>query len=79
LKSIDLTAKPVVDGIRLNTTVDIPVTVDTWILATAVGPTDAQGGSSALWPVVQAPVPPFAITNPIWVDYDNDGLIKPLR
>jgi hypothetical protein len=79
LKTIDLTAKPVVDGIRLNTTVDIPVTVDTWILATVVGPIDSQGGSRALWPVVQAPVPPFAITNPIWVDYNNDGVITPLR
>jgi len=79
VQSIDLSAAPVVDGLRSSTTVDIPVTVDTWILATVTGPTDSQGNSHALWPVVQAPVPPYAITNPIWVDYDTDGMIKPLR
>ena len=38
-----------------------------WLLATVRGPVDASGQSHALWPVVQEPVPPYAITNPIWV------------
>ena len=78
-KTISLVAAPVVDGLRYGAVVDIPVSTDTWLLATVRGVTDSQGVSHALWPVVQEQVPPYAITNPIWIDTDTDGKITPLR
>ena len=76
MKPIDLTGAPVVDGLRFGGSVDIPISpaVDTWLLATVRG-----GGSHALWPVVQLDVPPYAITNPIWIDADGKPGITPLR
>ncbi len=59
---------------RLSATVDVPTPRDTWLVVTARG-----ADPRALWPVVQAYVPPFAITNPIWVDADGDGNVSPLR
>ena len=58
--------------------VDLVVAKDTWVLATVRGPVRADGTSGALWPVVQTPQPPFAITNPIWVDANADGVVSPL-
>jgi hypothetical protein len=58
---------------------DIPVTVDTWLLAVVRGPIDNSRQSFALWPVVQSTMPPFAITNPIWIDADANGVWTPLR
>jgi hypothetical protein len=80
VKTIDLKAGPVVDGLRYGAVVDVlmPAT-DTWLIATARGVTDSQGVSHALWPVVQEQFPPYAITNPIWVDVTGDGKITPLR
>ena len=76
VKPIDLTGAPVVDGLRFGGSVDIPISpaVDTWLIATVRG-----GGSHALWPVVQLDVPPYAITNPIWIDADGKPGITPLR
>ena len=65
--------------LRYSGTVDIPVAQDTWLIATVRGPVDASGFSHALWPVVEQPLPPFAITNPIWIDFDGDGVVTPLR
>ena len=81
IASIDLSARAVTRALRYSQTVDIPISpaVDTWILATVRGVTDSQGNSSALWPVVQNNLPPYAITNPIWIDADGDGTITPLR
>ncbi|MGZ6143095.1 MAG: hypothetical protein ACXWLM_07135, partial [Myxococcales bacterium] len=78
---IDLTGAPIVDGQRLGVVRDIVISpaVDTWLIATVRGATDSQGVSHALWPVVQEQVPPYAITNPIWIDTDGDGAITPLR
>jgi hypothetical protein len=59
----------------LDTTVDLPVAVDGWIVAVAVGaeplPVDVIGA------VKGGQVRPFAITNPIWIDADGDSQIKP--
>ena len=67
-------------GVTLDTTVDIPVTPPTWLIATVRGPIDpVTHDSHALWPVVQSPVPPFAITNPIWIDANADNIWTPLR
>ncbi|MFN2548455.1 MAG: CehA/McbA family metallohydrolase [Myxococcales bacterium] len=76
VRTIGLTGAPVVDGLRYGAVVDIPISpaADTWLIATARG-----ADVHALWPVVQEPVPPYAITNPIWIDADNDGTITPLR
>src|SRR5205814_2025157 len=38
-----------------------------------------NGGGPALRPVVQLDVPPYAITNPIWIDADGKPGITPLR
>lgn len=65
--------------LRYHGTIDLAVAADTWLVATVRGPADSAGVSHALWPVVEAPVPPFAITNPIWVDYDGDGVVTQLR
>jgi hypothetical protein len=65
--------------LRYHATVDVQTPADTWLVATVRGPVDADGLSHALWPVVEAPLPPFAITNPIWVDADGDGVVRPLR
>jgi len=79
-KSIDLSADPALSTLRLNTKVDITLgTADTWLLATVRGPVDSQFESHALWPVVQEPVPPYAITNPIFIDTNGDGVFTPLR
>jgi len=80
VQSIDLSGLPVTGTIRLDTAVDIATSgADFWLLATARGPVDASGQSHALWPVIQEPVPPYAITNPIFVDADGDGKFTPLR
>ena len=57
------------NGVTLDTTVDVPVTASNrWILATVRGPINtATRLSTALWPVVESGLPPYAITNPIWV------------
>ncbi len=65
--------------LRYHATVDLQTPVDTWLVATVRGPVDSSGLSHALWPVVEAPLPPFALTNPIWVDADGDGVVTPLR
>jgi hypothetical protein len=79
-KSIDLSASPSNLVLRLDTTVDIPVTLDTWLLATVRGPIDPLTHvSHALWPVVEQEVPPYAIADPIWIDANGDGTITPLR
>ena len=65
--------------VRYRGTVDVETPVDTWLVATVRGPVDSSGFSHALWPVVEAPLPPFAITNPIWIDADGDGVVTPLR
>lgn len=76
--SIDLSTLPVTSAVRYDGAIDIPTSgVDFWIVATVRGPTDVNGQSSALWPVIQEPVPPFAITNPIFVDADADGRFNP--
>jgi hypothetical protein len=76
--SIDLTQGPYKDSgtavRRLLTTVAVPVPVDSWLVVTARG-NDVQ----ALRPVVELDVPPYAITNPIWVDADGDGIVKPVK
>ncbi len=64
---------------RYHGTVELQTPTDTWLIATVRGPVDSVGASRALWPVVEKPLPPFAITNPIWIDADGDGLITPLR
>jgi len=81
VKTIDLTGAPIVDGLRYGAVVDVPIApaVDTWLIATVRGVTDSQGQSHALWPVVQLPWPPYAITNPIWIDADGKPGITPLR
>lgn len=80
VKTIALATAPVVDGLRYGATVDVAMpSADTWVIATVRGVTDSQGKSHALWPVVQADVPPYAITNPIWIDVTGDGAITPLR
>ena len=76
--SLDLTQGPYQDTgasvRRLSTTVDVPTPRDTWLVVTVRG-----ADPHALWPVVQASVPPFAISNPIWVDADGDGKVTPLK
>ncbi len=79
VQSFDLSALPVTGPVRLSKIYPIPVTVDTWLLATVRGPIDNQRQSFALWPVVQSGMPPFAITNPIWIDANGDGVWTPLR
>jgi hypothetical protein len=85
VKAIDLTAGKYADSgqnvVRLSATFDIPLPDgDTWLIATARGPVDPTTGlSHALWPVVESPLPPFAITNPIWIDANGDGKLTPLR
>ena len=79
IPSIDLSGLPATQTLRYSQVVDLPVSTDNWILATVRGVTDSQGHSSALWPVVQGQLPPYAITNPIWIDADADGKITPLR
>jgi hypothetical protein len=79
-QSIDMSGLPVTSALRLDTAVDIATSgTDFWLLATVRGPMDSQGYSHALWPVVQAAVPPYAITNPIFVDADGNGVFNPLR
>jgi len=52
------TSAPAVTGpVRLSKIYPIPVTVDTWLLATVRGPIDNQRQSFALWPVVQSGMP----------------------
>ncbi len=65
--------------LRYRGTVDIATPSDTWLIATVRGPVDSSGFSHALWPVVEKPLPPFAITNPIWIDANGDGVVTPLR
>ena len=76
--SIDLTQGTFKDTgakvLRLSTTVSVSTPRDTWLVVTARGT-----NPHALWPVVGFEVPPYAITNPIWVDADGDGTVKPLR
>jgi len=76
--SIDLTKAPFKDTgakvVRLSTTVPVSTPRDTWLVVTARG-----ANPKALWPVVGVDVPPYAITNPIWVDADGDGKVTPLR
>ena len=81
IASIDLSGLPATQTLRYRQTVDIPIApaVDNWILATVRGVTDAQGNSQALWPVVQGQVPPYAITNPIWIEVDGLPGITPLK
>ena len=81
IPSIDLSGRAVTRALRYNQAVDIPISpaADNWIVATVRGATDNQGNSHALWPVVQGQVPPYAITNPIWIDVDGDGKITPLK
>jgi hypothetical protein len=85
VKSIDLTTGKYADSgqnvVRLSATFDIPLPDgDTWLIATARGPVDPTTGlSHALWPVVESPLPPFAITNPIWIDANGDGILTALR
>ena len=80
--SLDLTQPPYLDDgtkvQRVATTVNVPMTTDNWVVATVRGPIDNQSNSNALWPVVQTQVPPFAISNPIWVDADGDGISSPV-
>jgi hypothetical protein len=85
VRSIDLTAGKYAENsnsvIRLEATVDIPLPDgDTWLIATARGTIDKTTGlSHALWPVVETDLPPFAITNPIWIDANGDGIVAALR
>ncbi len=80
--SLDLTQPPYLDNgtqvQRVATTVNIPMTKDNWVVTTVRGPLNIDGISNALWPVVQTQVPPFAISNPIWVDADGDGISSPV-
>jgi len=80
--SLDLTQPPYLDDgtqvQRVSTTVNVPIATDTWVVATVRGPVDANGNSNALWPVVETTVPPFAVSNPIWVDADGDGVSSPV-
>jgi hypothetical protein len=76
--SLDLTSGPYQDTgakvQRVSTTVQVPTPVDTWLVVTVRG-----ANADALWPVVQSRLPPFALSNPIWVDANGDGQITPLR
>ncbi len=59
------------DGVRLDQTLRVPVDHDGFVVAVV-------RGSTALGPVVElagAPLPPLAITNPVWIDADGDGRI----
>ena len=73
-QSIDLSGDAGASVVRLNRTVDLAVASDTWVLATVRG-----NDVHALWPVVQAAVPAYAITNPIFIDANGDGQFNPLR
>jgi hypothetical protein len=78
--SVDLRSAPSTQVVRYDDTVSVPVTADTWFLVTVRGPVDSTTGfSNALWPVVQTSDPLFAITNPIYIDYDADGVWTPIR
>ena len=69
-----------VEDIRLRKPSDTSrALVDTFVVVTVRGPVDSQGLSSALWPVIERPLPPFAITNPIWIDTNGDGVLDPLK
>jgi hypothetical protein len=60
------------DGVRLEKTLHIPVGRDTFLVGVV-------RGSSSLEPVVHspsAPLPPLAVSNPIWIDFDGDGEIS---
>ena len=78
--SDDLSTLPVTPVKRLDKTYSLAVTADTWFLVTVRGPVDGTTGiSHALWPVVQTGMPPFSITNPIFIDFNADGLWTPIR
>ncbi|MBS2022611.1 MAG: CehA/McbA family metallohydrolase, partial [Deltaproteobacteria bacterium] len=83
LMSLDLTKGTYKENsaqtLRLQTTVDVSVPGDDFIVGVVRGPVDANTGfSNALWPVVQTSLPPMAITNPIWIDANGDGVITPI-
>jgi hypothetical protein len=58
------------DGVRLERTLRVPVTKDTFILALV-------RGSGSLAPVARASLRPLALTNPVWIDFDGDGVVAP--
>lgn len=56
------------DGVQLDKKIVVPINRDGYI----VGLVKGQGSSDP-----QAPLPPLALTNPIWIDHDGDGKITP--
>jgi hypothetical protein len=61
-------------GIRLQQTFRVPLTRDSTVVALV-------RGTSPLSPVVNpstgAPLPPLALTNPVWIDLDGNGRYDP--
>lgn len=59
---------PSVSVIRLDTTVSLRLTEDTWLVGTALGDTVAAPAQDEH---------PAAFTNPVWVDVDGNGRFDP--
>jgi hypothetical protein len=63
------------DGVRLKQTLRLPITGDSFVIAVA-------RGTASLAPVVNSPgspLPPLAVTNPVWIDSDGNGRYDPPR
>lgn len=58
----------------LQEEIDIPVTEDGWIVAVALG--DMPLPIAVIGEVKGGQAKPVALTNPIWLDADGDGVVK---
>jgi hypothetical protein len=63
------------DGERLKQTLKLPISGDSFVVAVV-------RGTASLAPLVNSPgspLPPLAVTNPVWIDADGNGRYDPPR
>ncbi len=62
-------------AVKYDATLPVSITKDSWIVATVSGSQDLA--PVIPWQYGTTAVTPFALTNPIWIDHDGDGLFSP--